>query len=80
MKLFHVSAPFFLKPIISLMRHHKIVAALCWVVIALLAIGIATDALVLLGLMRAWQYIFNFASIFLFIPFLLYHALRDKEE
>lgn len=62
------------------MRHHKIVAALCWVVIALLAIGIATDALVLLGLKRAWQYIFNFASIFLLIPILLYLALRDKEE
>lgn len=62
------------------MKHNKIAAALCWAIIALLAIGVVTDALVLLGLKRAWQYIFNFASIFLFIPILLYLALRDKEE
>lgn len=59
---------------------HKFLQALCWAVIALLSVGMVTDALVLLGLKRAWQYIFNFASIFLFIPVLLYHALRDKEE
>lgn len=58
----------------------KAIKALCWAIIALLANGVVTDALVLLGLKRAWQYIFNFASIFLFIPVLLYHALRDKEE
>lgn len=58
----------------------KIVKIIAWAIIALLAIGVVTDALVLLGLKRAWQYIFNFASIFLFIPVLLYHALRDKEE
>ena len=62
------------------MRHHKLVVALCWALVAILAIGVVTDALVLLGLKRAWQYIFNFASIFLFIPILLYLALRDKEE
>jgi hypothetical protein len=62
------------------MRHHKIVAALCWAIIALLVVGVVTDALVWLGLKRAWQYIFNFASIFLLIPVLVYYALRDNEE
>lgn len=61
------------------MRHHKLVVALCWAFVAILAIGVVTDALVLLGLKRAWQYIFNFASLFFAIPFLLYIALRDKE-
>ena len=66
-----------MKPIKSLMRHHKIVAALCWVVIALLAIGVVTDALVLLGLKRAWQYIYNFVS-FCAVVGLLVPALGEK--
>lgn len=57
----------------------KFIQALCWAVISLLSVGIITDWLVLLGCVRAWQYIFNFASIFLLIPILLYLALRDKE-
>lgn len=62
------------------MKHNKIVAALYWAIIALLAIGVVTDALVLLGIKRVWQYIYNFASIFLLIPVLVYYALRDNEE
>lgn len=57
----------------------KIIQSLCWAVIALLALGIITDWLVLLGCNQGWQYIFNFASLFFAIPFLLYIALRDKE-
>ena len=55
----------------------KIIQALCWAIIALLAIGIITDWLVLLGCVRGWQYIFNFASL-LAMPFLLAFALPEK--
>ena len=57
----------------------KILPILAWIAIAVLVVGVVTDALVSLGLKRAWQYIFNFASIFIAIPFLLYIALRDKD-
>lgn len=55
----------------------KAIKALCWVAIALLALGMATDWLVLLGCVRGWQYIFNFASL-LAMPFLLAVALPEK--
>lgn len=48
-----------------------------WAIIALLAVGIITDWLVLLGCVRGWQYIFNFASL-MAMPFLLAVALPEK--
>ena len=55
----------------------KLLQALCWVIIVLLAIGMATDWLVLLGCVMGWQYIFNFASL-MAMPFLLSGALPEK--
>lgn len=55
----------------------KFIQALCWALIALLALGMATDWLVMLGLNRGWQYIYNFASL-MAMPFLLAVALPEK--
>ena len=55
----------------------KIVKIIAWALIALLALGMATDWLVMLGCARGWQYIFNFASL-LAMPFLLAFALPEK--
>lgn len=57
----------------------KILPIVAWIIIGILVIGVVTDALCKLGLNRGLQYAFNFASIFLAIPFLLYIALRDKD-
>lgn len=48
-----------------------------WAIIALLAVGIITDWLVLLGCKQAWQYTYNIFA-FLVTPFLLAVALPDK--
>lgn len=55
----------------------KFIQALCWAIIALLAVGIITDWLVLLGCKQAWQYTYNIFA-FLVTPFLLAVALPDK--
>lgn len=55
----------------------KIIQALCWAIIALLALGIIIDWLVLLGCKQAWQYTYNIFA-FLVTPFLLAVALPDK--
>lgn len=55
----------------------KIVKIIAWALIALLALGMATDWLVLLGCVRGWQYIYNFASL-MAMPFLLAVALPEK--
>lgn len=55
----------------------KFIRALLWVLIALLALGIITDWLVLLGLNRGWQYIYNFVA-FCAVVGLLVLALGDK--
>lgn len=55
----------------------KFTRALLWVLIALLAIGISTDWLVLLGCNRGGQYIYNFVA-FCAIWILLVPALGDK--
>jgi len=55
----------------------KFIQALCWALIALLAIGIITDWLVLLGCNRGWQYIYNFVA-FCAVVGLLVPALGDK--
>ena len=55
----------------------KLFCALLWALIALLAIGIITDWLVLLGLNRGWQYIYNFVA-FGAVVALLVPALGDK--
>ena len=55
----------------------KIVKIIAWALIALLALGMATDWLVMLGCVRGWQYIFNFASL-MAMPFLLSGALPEK--
>ncbi len=57
---------------------NKIKKALAYLGIAVIAVGIVTDAVVLLGGPRAWQYIFNFAGLITF-PFLLAVAWRDKD-
>lgn len=56
---------------------NKFIKALCWAIIALLAVGIITDWLVLLGCKQAWQYTYNIFA-FLVTPFLLAVALPDK--
>ena len=56
---------------------NKFLQALCWAIIALLAVGIITDWLVLLGCNRGWQYTYNIFA-FLVTPFLLAVALPDK--
>lgn len=61
------------------MRKNKIIRAGAWVIIALLGIGIVTDALCMLGLARGWQFIFNCAS-FIALPALVYVATKDEEE
>ena len=48
-----------------------------WAIIALLAVGIITDWLVLLGCNRGWQYIYNFVA-FGAVVGLLVPALGDK--
>lgn len=55
----------------------KFLQALCWAIIALLVVGVVTDALVWLGLKRAWQYIYNFVS-FCAVVGLLVPALGEK--
>ena len=55
----------------------KLFCALLWALIALLAIGIITDWLVLLGCNRGWQYIYNFVA-FGAVVALLVSALGDK--
>lgn len=55
----------------------KLISALAWALIAILAIGIVTDFLCELGLNRGWQYIYNIACC-LVTPFLVFVALRDK--
>lgn len=55
----------------------KLFCAFCWALIALLAIGIITDWLVLLGCNRGWQYIYNFVA-FGAVVGLLVPALGDK--
>lgn len=55
----------------------KFIRALCWAIIAGLLIGIVTDWLVLIGMARAFQYIYNFLA-FCAIVALLVPALGDK--
>ena len=56
----------------------KFIKALCWAIIALLAVGIITDALCALGLPRGWQYAYNAFFFLLALPGLLAGALGDK--
>lgn len=56
----------------------KLFRAFCWALIALLAVGIITDALCTLGLSRGWQYAYNAFFFLLALPGLLAGAIGDK--
>lgn len=51
---------------------------LAWSLIVLLALGVITDALLAIGLSRAWQYIYNAAFFLVALPGLLSVALGDN--
>lgn len=55
----------------------KFLRAFAWVIVAALCLGIVTDFLCALGLVRGWQYLFNFAA-FLALPFLVFVGLGEK--
>lgn len=57
---------------------HYITKILAWVFIALFALVLIVDGLCLLGLPRAWQYLYNGCFFIVILPFLLSIALRDK--
>lgn len=57
---------------------HYITKILSWVLVALFAIVVIVDGVCLLGLSRAWQYLYNGCFFFVILPLLLSVALRDK--
>lgn len=55
----------------------KIIKPLAWLLLAVLACGIVTDAMCAFGLSRGWQYVYNLAAL-LAMPFLVFAGLGDK--
>ena len=55
----------------------KLFRAICIALIAILAIGIVTDWVVVIGFKRSYQYLYNFAALCAIVA-LLIPALGDK--
>ena len=60
--------------------NHKSLRALAWTLIVLLGLGVVTDFLCVLGLVRGWQYIYNAFYFCVALPCLIGVAMRDNLE
>ena len=58
----------------------KAIRAIAWTIFSVLALGVITDVLVLLGLNRGWQYVYNAAFFLIALPGPLYTIYRTENK
>lgn len=56
------------------------IRAVAWIIFSVLVLGVITDALVLFGLNRGWQYIYNAAFFLLALPGFVYVLYKTDKK
>lgn len=58
----------------------KAIRATAWAVYTILALGVITDAMLLFGLPRIWQYVYNLAVFFIALPAFVFTLYKTDEK